>query len=118
VSERIEEDVDERGWRKPILVDDWGVCAYFLRVVNSSAGTRGIYEQDQTQRLTPGSTWRVLWPDGAETIETLQSQTVRSTVQDMGHEYPVQYEEVFVRMSAHGICYQCRVTELRFKTTP
>lgn len=105
------EHVDEDGWRKPVLINDWGSEAYFLKAIMSDAGTWGHSEQDQTQRLKTGDRLEVRWPNNRVTVETLKSVKCHSSVSDMGHEYPVSYDQVYIETEVNG--HKVTITNLK-----
>ena len=112
---KVVEDV-KNGWRKAILVDDWGSEGYYLRAVKSDMGTWGHSDQDKSQLLRPGDRVEVLWPDGSQTTETLAAQKATNTVYDMGHDYDVDFEQVGIWKSVNGKkIWISDFSDLRFK---
>jgi len=99
---KIVEKKDEDGWCMPVVVNDWGVDAYFLRAQKSDMGTWGIQEQDQSQRLSEGDRVQVRWPNGKVTFEKIVGESHSVTIGDMGHDYHTATERLFVERKVDG----------------
>lgn len=111
----IVEDVNSRGWAKPICVNDWGSEAYYLRATKSDAGTWGHSEQDDSVCLKEGTVVLVLWPDCTVSLEIIRTERVNSTVFDVGHEYRTSSDRPFIEKLLNGLLLRVPINDLRFK---
>lgn len=74
------------------VVDDWGVCGYFIgdNYKCSAAGTHSLSAQTDYRIIAP-FTATVLFQDGTiqNDAHIVLIETVHGSVSDMGHSYPV-----------------------------
>jgi hypothetical protein len=112
---RTVEEVDGDGWRKVIVIDDWGHLGFFLRIVESDSGTRGLSEQDPTWRLRLGQCWQVRYPDGHVDQAVIDRDPVSRDVSDHGRKYYVGTFQLVVRHNTHGVIVSIPVEKLQFK---
>ena len=91
--------------------NDWGVDYLSLPgkglspYGTANAKTYGI-------QFRAGQSVRVRWPDNTQTTETVALRTVCDTVYDMGHEYPVSFQQPGVETSVRGTVHWTPLADL------
>jgi len=95
-------------------VNDWGYVGFFVghNYQCSASGTHSISDQKDFRVEKPFKC-RALFPDGTvETVEVVQTDLVRTTVGDMGHDYPVTYPTFGIKKNVHGVDVVIDVTQV------
>lgn len=100
----IEDTLD--GWSRPIRLDDWGSVHWYLKIVESAAGTRSHSDQDPSDLLKPGDSVEVQWPDGTVSVQVLGAGSTVYQVSDHGPAYDVRSEQLYVDIPHRGMGLQ------------
>ncbi len=53
-------------------------------------------------KVSDGDKVKVRWPDGHESVETIEHRNYKFSVSDMGHEYTSSYDLPGFSVSVHG----------------